>query len=85
MCQDSESASRSVTSVSLQPHELYSSWTSPGQNPGVGSLALLQGIIYLTHGSIGSPPLLCPTLTTALNNFQALSFIATYHIRLGPP
>ena len=49
MCQDSESASRSVTSVSLQPHELYSSWTSPGQNPGVGSLALLQEI-FPTQG-----------------------------------
>ena len=28
----------------LQPHGLYSSWNSPGQNTGVGSLSLLQGI-----------------------------------------
>ena len=28
----------------LQPHGLYSSWNSPGQNTGVGSLSLLQQI-----------------------------------------
>ena len=31
-------------SSSLQPHGLYSSWKSPGQNTGGGSLFLLQGI-----------------------------------------
>ena len=36
--------SHSVVSNSLQPHGLYSSWNSPGQNAGVGSLSLLQGI-----------------------------------------
>ena len=34
----------SVVSDSLQTHRLYSSWNSPGQNTGVGSLSLLQGI-----------------------------------------
>ena len=34
----------SVVSDSLRPHRLYSPWTSPGQNTGVGSLSLLQGI-----------------------------------------
>ena len=29
---------------SLQLHGLYSPWNSPGQNTGVGSLALLQQI-----------------------------------------
>ena len=29
---------------SLRLHGLYSSWNSPGQNTGVGSLSLLQGI-----------------------------------------
>ena len=29
---------------SLGPHGLYSPWDSPGQNPGVGSRSLLQGI-----------------------------------------
>ena len=33
-----------VTSNSLRPHGLYSPWNSPGQNTGVGSLSLLQGI-----------------------------------------
>ena len=28
----------------LRPHELCSPWNSPGQNTGVGSLSLLQGI-----------------------------------------
>ena len=31
-------------SYSLQPHGLYSPWSSPGQNTGVGSCSLLQGI-----------------------------------------
>ena len=45
-----KSESHSVTSDSLQPHGLYSPWNSPGQNTGVGSLSLLQGI-FLTQGS----------------------------------
>ena len=40
----SESESHSVVSDSLQSHGLYSPWNSPGQNTGVGSLFLLQGI-----------------------------------------
>ena len=40
----SESESHSVMSDSLQPPGLYSLWNSPGQNTGVGSLSLLQGI-----------------------------------------
>ena len=35
--------SRSVVSDSLWPRGLYSPWNSPGQNTGVGSLALLHG------------------------------------------
>ena len=34
----------------FDPHELYSTWTSPGQNIGMGSLSLLQGI-FPTQGS----------------------------------
>ena len=37
------SESCSVMPDSLQPHRLYSSWNSPGQNTGVCSLSLLQG------------------------------------------
>ena len=44
-----ESESRSVVSDSLQPYGLYSPWNSPGQNAGVGSLPLLQGI-FPTQG-----------------------------------
>ena len=33
----------------LQPHEIYSPWKSPGQNTGVGSLSLLKGI-FPTQG-----------------------------------
>ena len=42
--------SHSVVSESLQPHELYSPWNSPGQNTGEGSPSLLQGI-FPTQGS----------------------------------
>ena len=44
------SASRSAVSDSLRPHGLYRPWDSPGQNTGVGSLSLLQGI-FPTQGS----------------------------------
>ena len=44
------SQSHSVISDSLWPHGLYSPWNSPGQNTGVGSLSLLQGI-FPTQGS----------------------------------
>ena len=36
-------------SDSLRLHELYGPWNSPGQNTGVGSLSLLQGI-FPTQG-----------------------------------
>ena len=39
-----QSESRSAVSNSLRPCGLYSPWNSPGQNTGVGSLSLLQGI-----------------------------------------
>ena len=41
---ENESESHSVVSDSLQPHGLYSPLNSPGQNTGLGSLSLLQGI-----------------------------------------
>ena len=45
-----KSESRLVMSKSLQPCGLYSPWNSPGQNTGVVSLFLLQGI-FPTQGS----------------------------------
>ena len=43
--QQNDSVGHSVMSNFLQPHELYSPWNSPGQNTGVGSLSLFQGIL----------------------------------------
>ena len=53
---ESESESHSVVSDSLQPHGLHNPWNSLGQNTGVGSLSLLQGI-FPTQGL--NPHLLC--------------------------
>ena len=47
---ENESESCSAVSDSLQTHGLYSPWNSAGQNTGVGSLFLLQGI-FPTQGS----------------------------------
>ena len=44
-----ESESHLVLSDSLWPHRLYSPWNSPGQNTGVDSHSLLQGI-FPTQG-----------------------------------
>ena len=44
-CSESESPDNS-----LQPHGLCGPWNSPGQNTGVGSLSLLQGV-FPTQGS----------------------------------
>ena len=45
--------SHSVMSDSLQPHGLYSPWNSPGQNTGVGSRSLLQGIFPTQGWNLG--------------------------------
>ena len=50
-----KSESHSVMSNSLQTQGLYSPWNSPGQNTGVGSLSLLQGI-FPAQGSNPSLP-----------------------------
>ena len=60
------SESRSVMSDSLRPHRLYSPWNSPGQNTGMCSLSLLQGI-FPTQGS--NPGLLsCRCIRYQLNH-----------------
>ena len=51
----SESESCVVVSDSLRPHELYNPWNSPGQNTGVDSGSLLQGIIPTQRWSPGLP------------------------------
>ena len=50
LCQWKWSAGRSVVSDSSQAHELYRPWNFPGQNTGVGSCSLLQGV-FPTQGS----------------------------------
>ena len=44
-------------SNSLQPHGLYSTWNSPGQNTGVVSLSLLQGYLPNLGIKVRSPAL----------------------------
>ena len=61
-----ESESHSVVSDSLRPHGLYSPWNSPGQNIGVGSLALLQGI-FPTQG-LNSDLLYCRQILYQLSH-----------------
>ena len=57
-------------SSSLQPHGLYSPWNSLGQNTGVGSLSLLQGI-FATQRS--NPGLLhCRQVVYQLNHQMCL-------------
>ena len=48
-----KSESGSVVSNSLRPHGLYSPWTSPGQNTGVSSCPLLQGIFLTLESNQG--------------------------------
>ena len=62
----SESESHSVVSDSLQPHGLYSSWNSPGQNTGVDSLSFLQRI-FPTQG-LNSGLLRCWQILYQLNH-----------------
>ena len=45
----------SVVCNSLWPHGLYSPWNSPGQNTGMGSLSLLQGIVPTQNLNPGLP------------------------------
>ena len=49
-CKITQNEGRSAVSDSLRPHGLHSPWNSSGQNTGVGSLSLLQGI-FPTQGS----------------------------------
>ena len=50
-----ESESESQSCLTLRPHRLYSPWNSPGQNTGVGSYTLLQGIFPAQGSNPGLP------------------------------
>ena len=63
-----ESESHSfIVSDCLRPHGLYSPWDSPGQNTGVGSHLLLQGI-FPTKGSNRGLPRCWQILYCRLNH-----------------
>ena len=72
-----KSESHSVMSSSLQPRGLYSPWNSPGQNTGVGSCSLLQGL-FPTKGS--DPGLLDHRQILLAGGNGALELVAS----LGP-
>ena len=67
-----ECESCSVVSDSYQPFGLYSPWNSPGQNTGVGSHSLLQGI-FPTQGSN-------PGLPHCRRILYQLSHQGSYHL-----
>ena len=52
---ETESESRSAVCNSLPPRRLCSPWNSPGQNTGVGSCSLLQGIFPTQGSNLGLP------------------------------
>ena len=68
-------------SNSLQPHGLYSPWNSPGQNTGVGSLSLLQGI-FPTQG-LNSGLLHCRRILYQLSH-KVLKKMQQYALILCP-
>ena len=57
-------------SNSLRPHGLYSPWNSPGQNSGVGSLSLLQGVFLTQESNQGL--LHCRQILYHLNHQRSL-------------
>ena len=57
----------------LRPHGLYTPWNSPGQNTGVGSCFLLQGI-FLTQGlNLGLPH--CRHILYQLSHLRSLRIL----------
>ena len=69
-------------SDSLQPHGLFSPWNSPGQNTGVGSLFLLQGIFPTQESNLGL--LHCKGIVYQLSHREAknLTLVVCFLLRL---
>ena len=63
----------SVVSHSLQPHGIYSPWNFPGQNTGVGSHSLLQGIFSTQGSNLGFPH--CRQILYQLNYHRSLCLV----------
>ena len=70
-----ESESCLVVSDSLRPHGLYSPWNSLGQNTGVGSFSLLQGIFPTQGLNPGLPH--CRRILYQLSRQRSPSFGCT--------
>ena len=66
-------------SDSLQPHELYSPWNSLGQNTGVGSLSLLQGIFPIQGSNPGLPHCRWILYGVAKGRTRLSDFTFTFH------
>ena len=65
----------------LRPHGLYSPWNSPGQNTGLGSLSLLQGIFPTQGLNPGLPH--CRWILCQLSNREARGMGGGYKMRAG--
>ena len=61
----------------LRLHELYSSWNSPGQNTGVGSLSVLHGIFPTQELNQGLPH--CRQILYQLSYQGSPFYIVDYH------
>ena len=79
-----ESESPSVVSNSLQPHGLYSPWNSPGQNTGVGSLSLLQGMFLAQGLNPGLPHCMQILYQMSHQGSPTQSGLRQFSIRNGP-
>ena len=64
---------------SFRPHGLYSLWNSPGQNTGVGSLSLLQGIFPTQGLNSGLPH--CRWILYQLNHQGSPVKLNTYYFK----
>ena len=78
IARSSQSESCSVMSDSLQLHGLYSPWNSPGQNTGVGTQSLLQGIFPTQGSNPGLPH--CRFFTSWATREAHLSFYSSQMI-----
>ena len=77
----SESESCSVMSESLRSQGLYSPWNSLGQNTGVGSLSLLQGIFPTQGSNPGLPH--CRQILYQLSHQRSPFSLIGYHKMLS--
>ena len=73
----SESGNHSVMFDSLWPHGLYNPWNSSGQNTGVGSLSLLQGIFPTQRSNPGLRH--CRQILYQLSYIKQISHASPHH------